>query len=197
MRLERSRRMAQHRIIAVTGPSGAGKSSITHGVTTLLPQLRFSVSITTRKPRALEQNGKDYHFVSDEEFRQLVSDGKLAEYEEVYPGTFYGTLHTELARASGEQPMLLDIDVKGALRLQASYPGESLTIFIQPPSVEALQARLRQRATESTESMRARLQRAEEEMHYVNVFNAVVVNNSLERAVAETADLIRSFLGTQ
>ncbi len=189
--------MAQHRIIAVTGPSGAGKSSITHGVTTLLPQLRFSVSITTRKPRALEQNGKDYHFVSDEEFRQLVSDGKLAEYEEVYPGTFYGTLHTELARASGEQPMLLDIDVKGALRLQASYPGESLTIFIQPPSVEALQARLRQRATESTESMRARLQRAEEEMHYVNVFNAVVVNNSLERAVAETADLIRSFLGTQ
>ena len=186
--------MAPRKLIIVTAPSGAGKTTIVQRLLTLLPQLRFSVSVTTRVPRPTEENGKDYRFVTVSEFRRMIRQGKLAEYQEVYPGTYYGTLRSELERASRQKPVLLDLDVKGADRLRKRYHKECLAIFIRPPSLEVLEERLRRRNTESEESLRVRLCRAQEEMCYSNTFDADIVNQNMESAVSTAVALVLDFL---
>lgn len=186
--------MSQHGIIALTAPSGAGKTTIAHRLLAAVPGLRFSVSATTRPARPHERHGVDYYFVGPERFRELAAAGALLEYEEVYPGRFYGTLVSEVERALQTGSVLLDVDVKGALHVKKLYGDRALTIFIAPPSLDVLEARLRARNTETETTLAARLDRARDELTYAPRFDHTVVNDGLEDAVAETLRLVRSFL---
>lgn len=182
------------RLIVLTAPSGAGKTTIARRVMASMPQISFSVSATTRPARAYEKEGVDYHFLSAKRFREYIDEGRLVEYEEVYPGLYYGTLRDELDRASPEAPVLLDIDIHGAMEVKRLYADEALVIFIRPPSYAELENRLRARATENDSSLTARLERARKELEHSDRFDAVVVNDDVDRAVSETLDLISQFL---
>ncbi len=182
------------RIVALTAPSGAGKTTIARRVLEAFPEMRFSVSATTRPPRPHEQDGIDYHFVSEDRFREMIAAGDLVEYEEVYPGRFYGTLRREIEEKGVYHPILLDVDVRGAGNVNRLYGRNALTIFIKPPSIEVLERRLRERNTESEESLRVRIERAHAELRHADRFDVVVVNDRLEDAVAETLEHVRTFL---
>ena len=182
------------KLIVLTAPSGAGKTTIARRVQEVLPDVRFSVSATTRPPRTGEQHGVDYFFLSPEDFRTQIEVGALLEYEEVYPGRLYGTLRSEVERAAQAGPVLLDVDVKGAVNVKDLYGLDALTLFISPPSIDALAERLRTRGTETPTSLQTRLDRAEEELHYADRFDHVVVNDDLDQAVEETLAYVRAFL---
>ena len=180
------------RLIVLTAPSGAGKTTIARRVLEAMPEVRFSVSATTRAPRPGEENGTHYHFLSEERFRDCIKEGGLVEYEEVYPGQFYGTLRSELER--GDAPVLLDIDVKGAASIKEAYGSRALVLFVRPPSWEALARRLKGRGTEADEDLDKRLRRAAMELERADACDAVVVNDDLDEAVEETLRLTRSFV---
>ncbi|ARA93834.1 MAG: guanylate kinase [Bacteroidetes bacterium] len=182
------------RIIVLTAPSAAGKTTIARRVLEAFPGMAFSVSVTTRPPRPGEQDGRDYHFVSREAFERMRAAGELLEYEEVYPGLFYGTPRSAVEAAARTHPVLLDIDVKGALNVKRLFGDRALALFIAPPSLDTLEERLRRRGTETEASLRARLDRAREEMAYRDRFDAVIVNDDLERAVAEAIEQVGAFL---
>jgi guanylate kinase len=182
------------RIIVFTAPSGSGKTTIARRVMDARPSLRFSVSATTRPPREGEQEAVDYYFVSMERFRTLIDGGALLEYEEVYPGRFYGTLVDEVNRRAESGGVILDIDVKGAVNVKEHYGDEALTLFIRPPSIEVLEERLRNRGTETEDSLQTRLERARNELTYQDRFDKVIVNDDLENAVRETLNAIDVFL---
>jgi guanylate kinase len=181
------------KIVALTAPSGAGKTTIARRLTQALPETRFSVSATTRAPRSGERDGVDYFFLSDDEFRRRVEEGDFIEFE-TYAGHLYGTLRSEIERIAAEGVALLDIDVRGALNVKRLYGDKALTLFIKPPSLAVLAERLRNRRTENPDALAARLERAEMEMAYATDFDAVVVNDDLETAVAETVERVRAFL---
>ncbi len=182
------------RLVVLTAPSGGGKTTVARRVMEAVPELRFSVSATTRPPRSHEQDGVEYYFVTPERFRRYVEAGDLLEYEEVYPGQFYGTLREEVDRKSATSPLLLDVDVRGAQAVKRLYGDDALVIFIRPPSLEVLESRLQSRATENTATLKTRLKRAKQELEYADRFDAVVVNDDVEKAVAETLGIIRRFL---
>ncbi len=187
--------MKEGRCIIFSAPSGAGKTTI---VRHLLDQdlgLRFSVSAATRKQRAYEMNGRDYHFMSEARFKELVEIGGFVEWEEVYPGHYYGTLRSEIERIwnEGHTP-IFDVDVVGGLDLKAAFGENALAIFVRPPSMDVLEARLRERATESPENLQLRLAKAMHEMGYADLFDVVLLNDDLDRACAEACDRVREFL---
>ena len=185
------------KLIVLTAPSGAGKTTIAHRLMAEVPGLQFSVSATTRPPRPDEREGVDYFFLSADAFREAVAAGAFVEYEEVYPGRFYGTLRRELERMAADPAVaavVLDLDVKGAMSVKRLYGDRALTLFIQPPSLAALAARLRARGTESADRLAVRLGRAKLELEYAPACDAVVVNDDLDAAVAETAARVRAFL---
>ncbi len=184
----------EHGIIALTAPSGAGKTTLAHRLLAEVAGLRFSVSATTRAPREGEEDGVDYHFVSEARFRELIDTGALLEYEEVYPGRFYGTLASEVEKALEHGSVLLDVDVKGALSVKTLLGPRVLTLFIAPPSLAALEARLRARGTETETTLATRLARATYEMTFAHRFDRLVINDRLDAAVAETLHHVRSFL---
>jgi len=188
--------MAAHKIIIITAPSGAGKTSITKYLLNKYPTLAFSVSAATRSPRGAEQNGVDYYFISVEEFQQKIQHDAFIEWEMVYEGKYYGTLKSEINRiwSEGKTP-LLDIDVQGAIHVQKQFPQASLSIFIQPPSVEVLRHRLESRGTESADSVQTRISKAAYELSFSHAFDAVIINQYLDKACAETEALIKDFLG--
>lgn len=184
----------KRKIIVLTAPSGSGKTTIARAVMAAFPQIRFSVSATTRPARPHEQHGKDYYFVSQADFRRHIANGDLLEYEEVYPGRYYGTLRSEVERVARKNPVLLDIEVNGARNVKHLFDDEALVLFIQPPSLEVLAERLRARATETEETLRTRLQRAEMELAQAATFDGIVINDRLDDAVEETLAAVRSFL---
>lgn len=162
-----------------------------------VPGLAFSVSATTREPRAAERDGVDYHFLSTDAFRARVAAGDFLEHEEVYPGRLYGTLRPELealAARPGVRAVVLDLDVKGAATIKRLYGDRARTIFVQPPSLDVLAARLRARGTEDEARLAVRLARAEMELAAAATFDVVVVNDDLDRAVSETVALVEAFL---
>ncbi|MEY4459497.1 MAG: hypothetical protein RIT38_702 [Bacteroidota bacterium] len=185
----------QKKVIILTAPSGAGKTSITRFLLGHYPELAFSVSATTRAPRGAEQDGVDYHFISPEAFKAHIAQDDFLEHEMVYEGLYYGTLKTELDRiwAQGKTPVL-DIDVKGAIAIQAKLGKQALSIFILPPSIEVLKERLESRNTETPEKMQMRLDKAAYEISFSDQFDAVVKNEILEQACTETAALIQAFI---
>jgi guanylate kinase len=181
--------------IIVSAPSGAGKSTIVKRLTGALPQLEFSVSVCSRPKREGETEGKDYHFISAETFRSHIEACDFLEWEEVYPGSFYGTLKAEIRRIwkLGKVPVF-DVDVVGGLNLKRYFKASGLSIFIQPPSLEVLEARLRKRGTDSEESLRKRIGKAEHELSYASKFDQIIVNDELERAATEISATVTRFL---
>ena len=185
----------QGKLVIFSAPSGSGKTTIVRKVLPMLPQLAFSVSATSRQMRPGEQNGKDYYFLTADDFRKAVAAGDFLEYEEVYAGQFYGTLKSELSRIWAQnQDVVFDVDVKGGLRIKEQFPQQSLAIFIQPPSVAELKRRLEGRGTETPETLKKRLDRAEEELGFAPRFDLRIVNDDLERAVAEVHAAVTAFL---
>lgn len=185
----------QGKILIFTAPSGAGKTTIVRHLLTYFPDLAFSVSATTRKQRPNEKDGKDYYFLSQEDFQQKIAQGDFVEWEEVYPGGFYGTLHSEISRlwALGKT-IVFDIEVKGATNLKKFYPEDSLAVFVQPPSKEVLFQRLRDRSTEDADSLAARIKRAGEELEYAHSFDRIILNDDLGQALAEAEILTANLL---
>ncbi|NDC87345.1 MAG: guanylate kinase [Bacteroidetes bacterium] len=183
------------RIIVLTAPSGAGKTSIAKALLKRIDGLRFSVSATTRAARGNEQDGIDYHFLTREAFEDAVAQKAFAEYEEVYPGKWYGTPYAEIDRATPEEPILLDIDVHGALRVKEKYGSDVQAIFVAPPSLAVLTERLRARGTETEDALAIRLDRVRYELSYADRFDVRVVNDDLKRASDEVTRLTNQFLG--
>ncbi|MEY4885288.1 MAG: guanylate kinase [Bacteroidota bacterium] len=184
------------RIVIITAPSGAGKTTITRHLLDRYPdKLAFSVSAATREPRGKEVDGQDYHFMTAQRFRELIEEGAFLEWEMVYEGKYYGTLMSEVERiwTSGRAPML-DIDVKGAMRVMEQHRPICLSIFIKPPSLQELERRLRQRGTDPEDSIRMRLEKADFEMSYADRFDHVIVNDDLQTALASVESIIGDFL---
>lgn len=184
------------KIIVVAAPSGCGKSTI---INALLKgddlNLGFAVSATTRQPREGEVDGVNYYFMTEESFRSKIADGGFVEYEEVYPGRFYGTLHSEVERITGEgHNIILDLDVNGALGVKKIYGDSALTIFIAPPSIDELRRRLEFRGTETADVIDVRVNRAEYEISRAPEFDCQVVNDQLEPAISDTHRIISEFI---
>jgi len=188
--------MQANKIIIITAPSGAGKTSITHYLLSKYPLLAFSISATTRSPRGEEKDSVDYYFISVKDFQQHIQQNDFIEWEMVYEGKYYGTLKSETDRiwSEGRTP-LLDIDVQGAIHVQKQFPDTSLSLFIEPPSVEVLRQRLLSRGTETPESLETRVSKASYELSFKHAFDAVIVNDDLQKACTETERIISNFLG--
>lgn len=185
----------QNKIIIITAPSGAGKTSITKHLMQRFPQLAFSVSAATRLPRDNEKNGVDYHFMTEEVFKQKIQQNEFVEWEMVYEGKYYGTLKEELQRIwNMDKIPVLDIDVKGAIHVQQQYPQTSLSLFIEPPSVKELKKRLESRGTETAESLAARVNKASYELSFKEHFNKIIVNDDLEKACIEAELILLGFI---
>ncbi len=183
------------KILIITAPSGAGKTSITRHLMQKFPQLAFSISAATRSPRGKEQDGVDYHFISLEDFKKRIVNDEFIEWEMVYEGKYYGTLKSELQRIwKLDKIPVLDIDVKGAIHVQQEYPINTLSIFIEPPSVDELKNRLSKRGTENEEGIMARINKAAYEISFKEQFNEVVVNDNLENACAQAEKLVQKFI---
>lgn len=184
------------KLFIFSAPSGAGKTTIVkHLLSKYGDKLAFSISATTRELRGDEVDGKDYYFISKEDFLHKVAKQEFIEFEEVYSGTFYGTLRSELERiwALGKH-VVFDIDVVGGLRLKSKFPDEALAIFVNPPSLEVLKARLSGRGTDSEEKLQERFAKAELELSYANKFDVVLNNFELESAKAEAETLVFDFI---
>lgn len=183
------------KILIITAPSGAGKTSITRHLMKVYPVLEFSISAATRKPRGNEKEGVDYYFISLDEFNHKIQQKEFAEWEMVYEGKYYGTLKSELKRIwSLNKVPVLDIDVKGALHIQRQYPENTLSIFVQPPTVEVLKNRLEGRGTETAESLAARINKASYELSFKNHFDRTVLNEDLEKACSAAEIMVAEFL---
>lgn len=186
----------KNKIVIIAAPSGAGKTSVVkHLLQAMRDQLAFSVSCATRSPRANEKSGVDYYFITADEFRANIEKQAFAEWEMVYEGKYYGTPKSELERIwqLGKAP-LLDVDVKGGLKVKSLYPEQSISIFIEPPSLEALKERLEKRGTENPDSLKARLDKAEYELSFKSQFDHIIINDQLEEACINTEKIVRAFL---
>ena len=183
------------KVIIVSAPSGAGKTSIVKHVLRFLPELRFSTSATTRAMREGEVNGKDYHFLSVDDFKRGIDRDEFLEWEEVYHNQFYGTLKSEIRRIWDEgKVVIFDVDVKGGLNIKKFFGDDALAAFIEPPTVHELENRLRKRGTETEESLRKRVEKAEYELSFAPLFDKIIVNDNLDDARAEMLGAIREFL---
>lgn len=185
----------QGKLIIFSAPSGAGKTTIVKHLLKKFPQLSFSISATTRELRGSEKNNADYYFISKEDFLHKVAHQEFVEFEEVYNGTFYGTLRSEIERIWNQgKHVIFDIDVEGGLRLKRKYEEEALAIFVQPPSLEVLKERLTGRGTDSQEKLQERFAKAEKELQYADKFDVILKNYDLEIACAEAEALVGEFL---
>ena len=190
--------MKGNKLIIFSAPSGSGKSTILNWLMAEHPELSlaFSLSCTSRTPRGTERDGVEYFFITPEEFRRRIAAGEFLEYEEVYQDRFYGTLKSQVERQSeAGQNVVFDVDVKGGCAIKQFYGSRALSIFIQPPSVEALRRRLVNRGTDAPEVIEQRLRRAEFELSFAGKFDRVVVNDDLDKAKEDTLAVVSGFLG--
>lgn len=184
-----------NKVIIFSAPSGSGKSTIVSHILKLHPEMEFSVSATSRAPRGQERNGIEYHFFTADEFRKMIAEDKFVEYEEVYAGSFYGTLKSEVQRIWDKGHVIIfDVDVKGGVNLKKYFGDKALSVFIQAPSVEELRKRLVTRGTDSAEAIAKRVAKASEEMTYADKFDYILVNDDLQKAYAEAEKVVDDFL---
>lgn len=184
-----------NKAIIFCAPSGSGKTTIVKHLLSIDHRLAFSVSACTRKQRANEAHGKDYYFLTIEEFKQKIANNEFLEYEEVYGGNFYGTLKSEVDRIWAQgKAVIFDVDVVGGLNIKEYFGDKALAIFVKPPSVEVLEQRLRYRSTETEETLRIRVDKAVHELDYETKFEHVLVNNNLDIALHEAEKLLNDFL---
>ena len=184
-----------HKLVLFCGPSGSGKTTIVHHLMQQFPMMRFSVSATTREKRPNEEQGKDYYFLSVDEFKAKIQNDEFLEWEEVYKDRFYGTLKKEVERILNDGYVaIFDVDVEGGLHIRKQFGRQLLDVFVMPPSVDDLHKRLVARATESEDSLFKRLGKAEKEMTYAFQFNHVIVNSVLEDAKQEAMQMVKEFL---
>ena len=189
--------MKQGKLIIFSAPSGAGKTTIVRHLLQKFPNLSFSISATTRELRGTEQHENDYYFITKEDFLHRVARQEFVEFEEVYSGTFYGTLRSEIERIWNEgKHVIFDIDVEGGLRLKRKYEDDALAIFVQPPSLEVLKERLGGRGTESEEKLQERYIKAEKELKYADKFDVILKNYELETACKEAEELVQNFINS-
>lgn len=182
-------------VIIFSAPSGSGKSTIVNYLLSLDLGLEFSISATCRAPRGEEQHGKEYYFFSTDEFRQRIEKNDFLEWEEVYPGCYYGTLKSELERIwKAGHVVVFDVDVVGGVNIKKIFGDQALSIFVKAPSVEVLRQRLVGRGTDSMEKIEQRVAKAEYEMTFADKFDVVIVNDDLETALAEAEKAVRGFL---
>ncbi|MDA9555495.1 guanylate kinase [Pelobium sp.] len=188
--------MKQGKLIIFSAPSGAGKTTIVHHLLNKFSdKIAFSISATTREARGDEENNKDYYFISKEEFLHRVAKHEFVEFEEVYSGTFYGTLNSEIQRIWNEgKSVIFDLDVEGGLRLKKKYGEHALAIFVQPPSLEVLIERLTGRGTDSDEKIKERIIKAEKELAYAPKFDVILQNNELDLACKQAEELVMNFI---
>ena len=185
-----------NKVIIFSAPSGAGKSTIVNHLLGLYPELEFSISATSRAPRGNERHGTEYYFFTSDQFRAMIAEDKFVEYEEVYPGSFYGTLKSEVERiwAKGHA-IVFDIDVQGGVNLKRIFGDKALSVFIQAPSVEVLRKRLVGRGTDTDEAIESRVAKAASEMEFAKgKFDYVLINDNLQSALSEAEDTIARFL---
>ena len=184
------------KLIIFSAPSGAGKTTIVKYLLQELPdQLAFSISASTRQPRGTETHGKDYYFMSKEAFLHKVAHKEFVEFEEVYAGTYYGTLRSEIERIwSLGKHVIFDIDVEGGLHLKRKYGAQALAVFVQPPSFQELVRRLKGRGTESEEKVQERIEKAKKELTYSGDFDVTLVNDTLETACSKAEAMVKAFI---
>ena len=188
--------MKKGKLIIFSAPSGAGKTTIVHHLLKTFPdKIAFSISATTRQARGNEQHEKDYYFVTKDEFLHKVAKHEFAEFEEVYSGTFYGTLKSEIQTIWDEgKTVIFDLDVEGGLRLKKKYDADALAIFVEPPSLEVLIERLNKRGTDSAEKIKERINKAEKELSYASKFDVILENNKLDDACSKAEEIILKFM---
>lgn len=181
--------------IILSAPSGAGKTTIVRYLLSKFDDLSFSVSATSRERRSYEANGLHYYFMSAEDFRQKINDNAFLEWEEVYPDHYYGTLKSEMNRIweSGKN-VIFDVDVVGGRNLKNYFGDKALAIFVQPPSIAVLEERLRNRSTETEETLKSRLEKAEHEMTFSDKFDVVLINDNLDKACADAFAMVKEFI---
>lgn len=190
--------MKKGKVVIFSAPSGAGKSTLINLLIRQEPSFAFSVSATNRPPRGNEQNGVEYYFLSTESFKQKISNNEFIEYEEVYPGKFYGTLKKEVEEKLDQGiNLFFDVDVKGGLRLKDYFKERALSIFVQPPSIEELKNRLIHRGTESIELIEERLKRSSLELAFASKFDVVIVNDDIQQTVPKVKFIIDQFLNQE
>lgn len=183
------------KILIMSAPSGSGKTTITRHLLQTFPELEFSVSATSRAPRDKEIDGKDYYFLTPEKFEQKVKNSDFVEWEEVYPGSCYGTLRSEVERIWSEgRTAVFDVDVKGGLKIKEIFGKNALSVFVMPPSIAELEKRLAGRGTESAQAIAKRIGKAREELEYAPRFDAVLVNDDLQTAFREADEIVGHFI---
>lgn len=185
----------KRKLIIFSAPSGTGKGTIINHLVKRFPTLEFSISATSRQPRGAERNGVEYYFLSPEDFAGMVSRDEFVEWEEVYKGSCYGTLRSEMERIwSKGNVIIFDLDVKGGIALKEKFGDDALSLFVMPPSIEELRRRLVGRGTESAEAIDKRVAKAAEEMSYSVNYDKVIVNNHLEKALEEAEKIVGDFI---
>lgn len=185
------------KLVIISAPSGAGKTTIVNHLLRKIPGLEFSISATTRALRGKEKNGKEYYFISVEDFREKIRKNEFAEWQEVYKDQFYGTLKSEIERIWGDKKdVIFDVDVKGGINLKNIFGNQAISVFIMPPSIKDLEKRLLSRATEDRSKIKIRVEKAIEEMKLAVNFDHIVINDNLDRAQNEVYEMVKGFINS-
>jgi len=183
------------KLFIFSAPSGSGKTTIVKSLLEKNLGLEFSISAASRPSRENEVHGKDYHFLSTENFKEKINNDEFVEWEEVYENRFYGTLKSELDRIWEKgHHAIFDVDVIGGLNIKKKYPKKALSVFVMPPSIEELEKRLVSRSTDSNEDITTRINKANEELQYANQFDIIIINDKLEKAIEEAALAVKNFI---
>ena len=184
-----------NKLIVFSAPSGAGKTTLVKYILKTFSEIQFSISATSRKARGEEKDGKDYYFLSSEEFKTRIKNEQFIEYEEVYGGNYYGTLKSEVDRIwKVKKIAIFDLDVVGGANIKGMFPDETLSIFVMPPSIEVLRGRLIERGDVSKEEIDVRIKKAESELDYASKFDNIIINNDLEESKKIALILIKEFI---